>query len=303
MSKNNEMSNLHQFISNNILVFLIRHISLLNLYCFSKAGEISVLHFEHRKLMPGNMLVLYPTITCSGIQCSVCGIKFILSKFVHNARLRRARICWRQGCSSQAPAHTEAMIWQEPPEGSKNTHNILHPGWNNARQAVETGWELSKRQFCRRKSGMQVKNKWKMSQKHALAVRKVKSIPDGIIKSVVHRIRKVIFPLYSALLRLHLESCVQFLGLHTTTSPSEATQRLKFLSTEYIRTGWENWICSAWRQKSTGDQVCIYTRTVTRSENKEKIGLYSPQSWGYTHPAQFPFPGIINFLKILLIVR
>lgn len=49
-----------------------------------------------------------------------------------------------------------------------------------------------------------------MSQKCALAVREVKHIPGCIIKSVVNRKRKVIFSLYSALVRLHLECCVQF---------------------------------------------------------------------------------------------
>lgn len=64
---------------------------------------------------------------------------------------------------------------------NKNTCNILHPGWNNPREAVKTGWELPRRQFCRKKSRIQVKNKWKMSQRCAFAVREVQSIPDCII--------------------------------------------------------------------------------------------------------------------------
>lgn len=92
---------------------------------------------------------------------------------------------------------------------NKNTCNILHPGWNNPRQ-VETGRGLSRRHFCGNKSRIQVKNKWKTSQKCALAVREVQCIPDCTIQSVVNRIRKEIFSLYSALLRVHLECCVQF---------------------------------------------------------------------------------------------
>ena len=69
---------------------------------------------------------------------------------------------------------------------------------------------MPRKQFCRKKSGIQVDSKLKMSQQCALAAREAKHIPGCIIKSIVNRPRKVIFPLYSALLRLHLECYVQF---------------------------------------------------------------------------------------------
>ena len=72
------------------------------------------------------------------------------------------------------------------------------------------GVDLLVSSCAERDLGVLVDNRLTMSRQCALAAKKSNGILGCIKKSVASRSREVLFPLYTALVRPHLESCVQF---------------------------------------------------------------------------------------------
>jgi len=81
---------------------------------------------------------------------------------------------------------------------------------------------------------------------------------DCIRNSVASRRREVIVPLYSALLRLHLEYCVQFWTL-LYKKDVEALEHVQTRPTKLVRiwsTSLINWDCLDWRRLG-GDLITL----------------------------------------------